>query len=373
MIPLFKVFMSKYASQRVSKVLGSGYIGEGPLVKEFEDSISHYIGNPYVVCVNSCTSALMLALRIAGVGAGDFVATTPMTCLATNEAILALDAYPMWIDVDTNTGNMSSSSLDRAIKMKPYTKAIICVHWGGFPCDVLEINDIARRYNIPVIEDAAHAFGTEIDHTKIGNHSDFVCFSFQAIKTVTCGDGGALLVSNADVVKRARLMRWFGLDRGLSSDMRCCQDPPEFGYKMQMTDIDAAIGISNLLLVDGILKTARVNAQYYDDAFEKMINVRVVRVPENINPSRWLYTVTVNDASEFIAHMRNKGVACSKVHDRNDTKTMFVGSQCSLPGVDSFDKDHVCIPVGWWVTKEQRDHIINSVKEYEDGRFTNNN
>ena len=367
MIPLFKVFMSKYASQRVAKVLSSGYIGEGPLVKEFEDAISHYIGNPNVVCVNSCTSALILALRLSGVRVGDFVATTPMTCLATNEAILALGAHPVWVEVDADTGNMSHGSLKTVLRIHKGIRAVICVHWGGFPCDVQKINDVAREWGIPVIEDAAHAFGTEIDHTKIGNHSDFVCFSFQAIKTVTCGDGGALLASNADVAKRARLMRWFGLDRELSSDMRCCQDPVEFGYKMQMTDIDAAIGISNLMHVDGILKTARENAQYYDDAFENMMNVRVVSVPKNINPSRWLYTVTVNDAPEFIAHMRNRGVACSKVHDRNDTKTIFDGSRCSLPGVASFDKDHVCIPVGWWVTKEQRDHIINSVKEYEDG------
>ncbi len=366
MILLFKVFMSKYAAQRVTDVLSSGYIGEGPLVKEFEEAIGHYIGNPYVVCVNSCTSALILSLRMSGVRAGDFVATTPMTCLATNEAILALGAHPVWVDVDSVTGNMLPSSLENALKTHKGIRAVMCVHWGGFPCDVLRINDIARMYGIPVIEDAAHAFGTDISHTKVGSHSDFVCFSFQAIKTVTCGDGGALVVSNGAVADRARLMRWFGLDRDLSSDMRCCQDPHEFGYKMQMNDISAAIGLSNLKHVDGILKTARENAQYYDDAFSGMLNVETVEVPENIDPSRWLYTVIVNDAAAFIVHMRNCGVACSKVHDRNDQKTMF-GTNCVLPGVALFDKHHVCIPVGWWVTKEQRDHIVNSVKEYEDG------
>jgi len=366
-IALFKVFMSKYASLRVSNVLSSGYIGEGPLVKEFEEAIGRYIGNPHVVCVNSCTSALILALRIAGVRVGDFVATTPMTCLATNEAILALGAHPMWVDVCTQTGNMLPDSLSTVLRTTSGIKAVMCMHWGGVPCDVLKINDVARMHGIPVIEDAAHAFGTEIDHTKIGNHSDFACFSFQAIKTVTCGDGGALVVKNMAVVKRARLLRWFGLDRELSTDMRCHQDPPEFGYKMHMNDISAAIGLSNLKLVGGILKTARENAQYYDDAFENMLNVRAAHLPDSVRPSRWLYTVIVSDPAEFITHMRNCGVACSKVHDRNDTKTMFAGSRCNLPGVTSFDKDHVCIPTGWWVTKEQRDHIISSVKEYEDG------
>ncbi len=367
MIPLFKVFMSKYAQHRVAAVLNSGYIGEGPLVKEFEESIGCYIGNPHVVCVNSCTSAITLALRLAGVRAGDFVATTSMTCLATNEPILALGAHPVWVDVNTTTGNMLPASLERVLATNPGIQVVMCMHWGGVPCDVLKINDIAHMHGLSVIEDAAHAFGTEIDHTKIGNHSDFVCFSFQAIKTVTCGDGGALLVNNESVVKRARLMRWFGLDREVSSDMRCHQDPPEFGYKMHMNDISAAIGLSNIKCVEGILKIARGNAQYYDDAFENMMNVQVACIPNNVEPSRWLYTVIVNDPVEFITHMRNRGVACSKVHDRNDTKMMFAGSCSCLPGVAAFDKDHVCIPVGWWVAVEQRDHIINSVKEYEDG------
>ncbi len=367
MISLFKVFMSKYAASRVGDVLSSGYIGDGPIVKEFEEVIGNYIGNPHVVCVNSCTSAITIALRMAGVRAGDFVATTPMTCLATNESILALGAHPVWVDVDPVTGNMAPDSLEAVLSTVCGIRAVLCVHWGGLPCDVLKLNDIARRRGLAVIEDAAHAFGTIVNHTAIGNHSDFVCFSFQAIKTITCGDGGALVMKDIHAVKRAQLMRWFGLDRDISSDMRCNQNPPEFGYKMHMNDISAAIGLSNIKHIDGILKTARENACYYDDAFENMMNVRVAKVPHNVMSSRWLYTVLVNNSIEFITHMRNSGVACSKVHDRNDTKTIFEGSQRKLSGVAIFNKDHVCIPVGWWVTKEQRDHIINSVKEYEDG------
>lgn len=364
MIPLFKVFMSKYAAARVEKVLGSGYIGEGPVTQEFEDAIGDYIGNPNVVVVNSCTSALMLALRLAGVSTGDFVASTPMTCLATNEAIMMLGAIPVWVDVDTNSGNMLPSSLEHLLINNKNISAVMCVHLGGVPCDVRWINDLAHSYGIPVIEDAAQAFGTEIDHTKIGNHSDYVCFSFQAIKTITCGDGGALAVKSIDIAKRARLMRWFGLDRALSSDMRCSQDPVEFGYKMHMTDIGAAIGLSNLKHIDGLLKTTRANADCYDEAFSNIPGLWIYDVPENVQPSRWLYTVTVDDVPEFIVHMRNCGIACSCVHARNDTKTIFKSSRVKLPGVTAFDSHQVCIPVGWWVTSDQREHIIKSVKEY---------
>ena len=366
MIPLFKVFMSKTAHESVRDVLSSGYIGEGPLVKEFEEALGRYIGNPNVVVVNSCTSALMLALRLSGVRAGDLVASTPMTCLATNEAILALGAIPVWVDVDVVTGNMSSESLARLMS-KNTIKAILCVHWGGVPCDVVSINNLANLHSIPVIEDAAHAFGTEIDHTKIGNHSDYVCFSFQAIKTLTCGDGGVLFVKDSETAKRARLMRWFGLDREQSSDMRCQQDPAEFGYKMHMNDIDAAIGLSNLKHVEGLLKVTRGNAVAYDEAFDGMSTIMMPSIPDNVYPSYWLYTVGVKDASRFISHMRNRDIACSKVHDRNDTKMMFVDSRIELPGVASFDKYHVCIPVGWWLSVEQRNHVIESVRRYKDG------
>jgi len=261
---------------------------------------------------------------------------------------------------------MLPDSLD-AVLSEHSIKAIMCMHWGGTPCDVLSINDLGRKYDVPVIEDAAQAFGTEIDHTKIGNHSDYVCTSFQAIKAVTCGDGGALFMKDAETTKRARLMKWFGLDRELSSDMRCNQDPPEFGYKMHMNDIAAAIGLSNLKHVKGIIKAARCNATKYNEAFDGLSTVTLPSIPDNVDPSYWLYTIIVDNVSSFIAYMMNCGIACSRVHDRNDTKKIFVASATELPGVEFFDKHHVCIPVGWWLSIAQRDHIIESVKEYKDG------
>lgn len=367
MIPLFKVFMSQYASSGVCKVLRSGFITEGPVVKEFEEAVGRYIGNPNTVIVNSCTSAITMALRLAGVGHGDLVATTPMTCLATNEPILALGAKSVWVDVN-ESGCMSPEALERRLCGNRIS-AVLCMHWGGYPCNVLRISEIGRMYSVPVIEDAAHAFGAGFGGSKIGNHSDFVCFSFQAIKTLTCGDGGAILVNDEDVAHRARMMRWYGLDRRQSTEMRCNQDPAEYGYKMHMNDISASIGLSNLKHVDGLLKICRGNSDAYDSAFSDLPDVTVIGKPGlGVSPSRWLYTLIVPDPAEFIAHMRNQDIACSKVHDRNDTKTMFADSRVGgLPGVDAFDAHHVCIPCGWWVNAKDREHIITSVKEYKHG------
>lgn len=358
MIPLFKVFMADDVGKFVMPVLKSGYIGEGSCVKEFENRVGKFIGNPNVLAVSSGTMAIQIALRLAGVGGGDYVATTPMTCLATNEPILALGAIPMWADVDSVTGCMTRDGLWNAFEYLNEDignpAAILCMHWGGMPCDMKGIYDIAG--GIPVIEDACQAFGSAYNSEMIGNHSDYVCLSFQAIKHLTTGDGGAIVFRNKDDLERARLMKWFGLDRRIGASMRCLQDPPEYGYKAQMNDISASIGLANIRHVEEILEKVTRNAARYDKAFGTSRKYGVVS-------SNWLYTIHVNDSSKFILYMKENGVECSKVHARNDTKTIFAQSpKAALPGVDVFDKTHVCIPVGWWVTDDDVGKIIDLIR-----------
>lgn len=354
----------------VTEVLHSGYIGEGEKVVEFEDAISDVVKNPNVVAVSSGTAAITVALRLAGVGRGDLVLSTPMTCLATNEPILSLGATPMWVDVNPETGNMNPDDLRK--RLESYNdhselsriKAILCMHWGGYPCDLCDINRIARTWNIPIIEDAAHAFGAEYRGKMIGNHSDFVCFSFQAIKYITSVDGGALIIKDGKQMKRAQLMRWFGLDRTNGADMRCAQDPPEYGYKFQMNDVNATIGLANIRRLDWILKRVRDNAYKYMRALKSCTKVKVAHHSVDRLSSHWLFTILVDDASAFIKHMKGSGVVCSRVHDRTDTKTIFKDSKTSLPGVDEFDRKHVCIPVGWWLSESDTQHVINSIFNY---------
>ena len=189
-IPLFKVHMPKDVDKPLLEVLHSGYIGQGPKVEEFEKKLSQFLGTENVLTLNSGTSALHLALRLANVGEGDEVISTPMTCSATNEPILAAGAKIVWADVFPENGLIDPSSIEKKITKK--TKAIVGVHWGGMPFQIDEINKIALENNLKVIEDAAHALGAEFNGTKIGSHSDYVCFSFQAIKHLTTVDGGAI-------------------------------------------------------------------------------------------------------------------------------------------------------------------------------------
>jgi dTDP-4-amino-4,6-dideoxygalactose transaminase len=365
MIPLFKVFMTKEADKAVADVLQSGYVGEGEKVEEFERAVRQVTGNGNVLMVNSGTSAIMLALRLAGVGAGDYVISTPVTCLATNQAILALGAKPIWADVNPKTGNMSPAGLLYALlPCWPKVKAILCVHWGGYPCDLKEINDIGCRYKIPIIEDAAHAFGATYNQEPIGSHSDYVCFSFQAIKYVTTVDGGAVCCKNPIARERGRLMRWFGLDRSKSAEGRCQQDPKEFGYKWQSNDVAAAIGIENVKSLEWLLDRSRFNASMYFASLHDVSGIELLEYRMDRQSTYWLFTLLVDDRDRFIKHMSDNGVACSEVHARNDKKTIFKDSAVELPGVDEFCSHQVNIPVGWWLSEEDLEHIVDVVRRF---------
>lgn len=245
LIPNFKPFVPKESIARVVKTLKTSWIGgDGPRVKEFESEIAKIIKNKNVLAVNSGTSALQLALRLAGVRGGEVI-STPMTCFATNAAIVAEGATPVWVNIDPETGNVDPNEIARHITKK--TKAIMVVHWGDSPAELDSIGKIALNYNLPVIEDAAQALGSEYGGSPIGSHSDFVAFSFQAIKIINTADGGLLATKKESDAKRGKLLRWYGVDREervWDKGYAFWEYPiSEVGYKMQMTDINASIGL----------------------------------------------------------------------------------------------------------------------------------
>ena len=361
MIPLFKVHMPPSVLEPLKQTLLSGYIGEGPKVQEFEKNLSEYIGNPYVLTTNNCTSAIQLALRLADVQHGDEVISTPMTCTATNEPILAAGANIVWADVQPNTGNIDPESIARRITAR--TKAIIVVHWGGYPVDLDEINRIAKAHNIKVIEDAAHAFGSEYQGQKLGCHSDFICYSFQAIKHITTVDGGALVCRRESDYKRGKLLRWYGIDRETNrKDFRCEDDILEWGYKFHMNDVAATIGIEQMKYHAQIVQDRQKQAQFY---IENLKDVDCLSLPE-FKPDRtsafWLFTIFVDRLQRFMEMMEKKGIMVSKVHARNDTHTMFKPFRVNLPGLDAFYQKHVCIPIGFWVTPHDLRYIVDAIR-----------
>jgi dTDP-4-amino-4,6-dideoxygalactose transaminase len=340
MIPLFKVAMSPEAPAIVARVLQSGYIGQGDLVERFESALQTLLNTAYApITTNSCTSAIDLALHLIGVGNGDEVITTPVTCTATNSPIVNRGARPVWADVAPETGLINP--LDVARRITKRTKAIMAVDWGGALCDY----DRLREFDLPVIQDAAHHMTSP--------SGDYACYSFQAIKFLTCGDGGALHCP-AHQVERARLLRWYGLDRRSKADFRCEQNITEVGYKYHMNDISAAIGLANIGSVSDRIGRHRANAASYARFLDQPATF-------DLDSAWWLYTILVEDRPGFINYMADKGIACSPVHARNDTHDGFSYPNGPLPGVDHFASRNVAIPVGWWLTDNDRRQIVEAV------------
>lgn len=366
MINLFRVHMPSEAPDRVAVTLRSGYVSEGDRVVEFEQSLSGYIGNPRIATVNSCTSALTLALIMCGVGPGDEVITTPMTCMASNAPIVSLGAKIVWADIDPQTGNINPKDIAKKITSK--TKAILYVHWAGQPGDVAEINKIAKERGIKVIEDAAHAFGAEYDGQKIGNHSDYVAFSFQAIKHITTGDGGMLVVNGEDADERLEKLiriRWFGLNRKFNRSVTKWEtDITEIGYKMHMNDIAASIGLCQMPYATWIVDSHRENALFYDSALKDAPGINLIRRDDRSKNAAWIYTLLLDDAQQrekFATHMLSNDIACNVVHVRNDKYSVFKEFAAHLPGVDEFCSRMINIPCGWWLSKSDRSKIADAV------------
>jgi dTDP-4-amino-4,6-dideoxygalactose transaminase len=291
---------------------------------------------------------------LIGIGLGDEVITTPMTCTATNGVLVNRRAKLVWADVDPHTGLIDSEDVAR--KRTTRTKAIMAVDWAGRSCDYKQL----RRFGLPVIQDAAH-------HLMVGpdNHGDYVAWSFQAIKHLTTGDGGALLVPPKQY-ERAKLLRWYGLDRTSSADFRCAQDIREAGFKYHMNDISASIGLANLPHMQDVVAKQRKNAAWYSQALRDAPGVALP--PADTGASWWLYCLLVEDRASLIEHLRQRGIAASPVHRRNDTHPAFWYPNGPLPGVDHFAERECAIPVGWWLSDKDRVHVAASVLEWARAR-----
>jgi dTDP-4-amino-4,6-dideoxygalactose transaminase len=339
--------MSPDAPLRVADTLASGWIGQGPQVDEFERRFAAAVKAPSpVLALNSCTSAIDLALHLCDVGPGDSVISTPMTCAATNAAIVRRGATLIWADVLPDTGLIDPMSFFRSAD----TKAIVAVDYAGRACDYQSL----RIQGLPIIQDAAHRFAA-LD----GSRGDFVCWSHQAIKFLTTGDGGTLLCP-PEHSERAKKLRWFGLDR---SRPTCGQDIPEVGYKYAMNDIAATIGICNLEEAAAAVELQTARAARYCAAFHGLSGVTVP--PFDSDCSYWLFVLLVSDREDFIAFAKSRGITAGEVHRRNDLLSgMQPASGGNLPGLEWFSIRQVAIPVGWWLDTEDEEKIIRCVQDW---------
>jgi len=366
MIPLFKVFMSSKVDEPLLKTIHSGWIGQCSNVDAFEAALSKKLNNPFCLSLSAGTHGLHIALELLNISNGDEVISTPLTCTATNWPILYTGANIVWADIQRDSLNIDPVSIESRITGK--TKAIVCVHWGGYPCDMKEIQVIAKKYNLFIIEDAAHAYGSTYIDTVIGDcaYSDFAMISFQAIKALTCIDGGVLTTNFENYYKEGKLLRWYGIDReSPRKDMRCEEDVHRWGYKYHMNDVCATVGLANMEDVDTNIEIARSNAAYYRDNLKDVGGVHLVQTKTDRKSAHWLFTILVEDRAGFCRLMGEKGIHVSRVHERNDKHTCVkhLVDDYSFPNLETIMPYYICIPVGWWVNKEDREYVVESIKQ----------
>jgi dTDP-4-amino-4,6-dideoxygalactose transaminase len=389
MIDLFKVFMAPEAANEVSKVLNSGYIGQGSKVEEFENHLKQKFNHDYLLTLNSGTSALHLALHLLkkpstnsvdyfgtirsenfwpGLENGDEVLATAMTCTASNWPILANGLKIKWVDIDPKNLNMDLDDLAR--KISPKTKAIILVHWGGYPCDLDKVKEIQNNalnqfgFKPAVIEDGAHSFGSTYKGKHIGTHGNMTMYSLQAIKHITSIDGGLLFTPYKELYDRAKLIRWYGIDRDADrKDFRCEANIEEWGFKFHMNDVCATVGLSNLAHSDEIINKHKNNAKFYDENLKNIDGLTLLERNNDHESSFWIYSLLVENRDGFYRWMKECGISVSQVHERNDKHSCVREFISQLPNLDKTIGKLVSIPVGWWLTTEERQYIVDCIKK----------
>lgn len=359
----FHTTVSDAALSKVNEVLKSGFLNEGAVVKEFEAGLGAYVGTPHILTTNSATAALFICLKHLGIGPGDEVILPPQTFIATGLIILHAGATPVFADIDPQTGNISATGI-RA-KITERTRAIIPVHWGGEPCDMNPINALAAEHGIAVIEDAAHAFGAEYKGAMIGAVSRYTCFSFQAIKGMTTGDGGAIALTSPDDVDGLLRLRWFGMKKGEAPVTEIGERSVDVfvpGYKFHMNNIAAALGVGNLQGYAPRLERRRAISARYDAAFAQVPGLRLRQMDKDSRSACWLHTVFVDERVNFCRAMKARDVPVTVVDRRIDKHPVFGGITPGLTGAEAFDRDQIHIPIHEGLSDADVEQVIAAVK-----------
>ena len=361
-VNFFHTHIGAKAVELAAETLRSGFVSEGARVREFEEELSRVLGLSRPIAVNSGTSALHLALVLTGVGPNDEVILPAQTFVASGLAILMCGARTVFADIQPCTGNLDPVSIRAHIG--PRVKAIMPVHWGGYPCDMDEINEIADDHGFVVVEDAAHALGATYKGKPVGTLSRFTAFSFQAIKHLTTGDGGALCCLQEQDYQEARRRRWFGIDRE--------RDEPSIlgeriynlgtiGFKYHMNDLAAAVGLGNLPDMSAHLARRRQIASAYRLALKSISGLTLLDTAPDRGGAAWFFPILVQQREDFIRALGSRGVPVSVVHQRIDRNRVFGGRRGDLPAQDYFDAHHIALPVHVGLTGEDVELVIDAI------------
>jgi len=360
--------------QEVVDTLHSGWLGTGPRVHRFEEMFKQYIGCRNALALNSCTAGLHLALDLLNLQSGDEVITTPMTFAATANVIIHHQAKPVFVDIERETMNINPQCIEKAITRR--TRAIIPVHMAGRPCDMEAIMDIARRHDLVVVEDAAHAIEAWYKNRKVGNIGHITAFSFYVTKNICTGEGGMVTTNNDSWAQEMRIRSLHGISKDAwkrySAEGFQPYETLYPGYKYNMMDIQAALGIHQLARVEENLKVRECWWQMYDRAFADMPEIITPTEQEGIRHARHLYTILIRlemlriDRNGFVMALKAEnigtGIHFTPVHLHRFYRETFGYKEGDFPNAEFVGDRTVSLPLSARLTKQDVADVVAAVR-----------
>lgn len=350
--------------EELRPVLDSGWVGLGPKVKEFETALQEHIGgNTLFSALNSCTSALHIAIRMLDLPKGSKVLTTPITFVSTNHVLLYEGLEPVFCDVEPLTGNMDVNYALDAIE-KYDIKAIVLVHNGGYPADMDGFNAIKQKTGIPIVEDCAHAFGSTYNGKKIGQSNNICAWSFQAVKNLCVGDGGALSTNNPKYLKRINTLRWLGIDRDTitrsSGGYNWKYDVVEIGYKYHMCDIIATVGLVQLRHIEEDNARRKEIAEFY---YNNLKNITLPDYNKERQSAYWFAPIFVENQKEVYQKLVENNIYPSVHFVKNNGYRMYKDfiqiNDCK--NAEWYQEHVLSLPIHLYLQNEDLQKIVDTI------------
>lgn len=371
-IPLFDIDFNEKELESVTSVIKSKWLSMGKLVDEFEDNFAEFIGVKYAIGVSNCTSALHLAYKVLGIKEGDEVICPSLSFVATSNSIIYTGAKPVFADI-TSLEDLTICPADIENKITPKTKAIVVVHYAGYPCQMDKILNIAKKYHLKVIEDCAHAPGAEYKSKKCGSIGDIGCFSFFSNKNMTTGEGGMITTNNKELASKIMLMRSHGMTR-LTLDRyqghAYTYDVIEHGYNYRLSELNAALGLVQLKKLGKNNRLRKEISAEYIEAFKDEEKIIIPFKDNNYKSSYHIFPIILADKIDrlkFMDSMKEVGIQTSihypPIHLFSFYRSKLGYQEEMLPKTEEVAKREVTLPLYPQMSSKDVEFVINSVKE----------
>ena len=368
-VEFFRHNIGEREIEDLKRVLDGLFLTTGKEVEAFEQELAAYLGAPHAVGVTSCTAAIHLALEALGVGPGDEVITTPMTFAATALAAIQAGATPVFVDVEPETGNMDVNLIENAITEN--TRAIVPVHLYGLMCDMKTMRQLADKYNLAVIEDAAHAPEASRDSVRVGELGEACCFSFYPTKSITCGEGGAISVHDCELDRKLRAMRHHGMDRTASE--RYQKDDVGYeismmGWKYNMDNIQAALLRGQLEKIEEIYIQRSQRVQWYTEGLKNIEGIGIFNIPSNVRHAHHIFAIKVHaDYRKKVCNaLKENGIDYSinyhpPVHLHQYFREQYGYAEGDYPAAELFSRQVITLPLYAKLERDEVDYVVKTL------------